>query len=161
MARASLFAAMMAICGWISIPAPPYRFTLQSFAISLCLMTLGGKWGGRSVLIYLALGAAGLPVFSGFRGGAGALMDVTGGFLWGFLAMALVYRVMETKGKLPALILGQLSCYACGLLWFTGFTGERALLPAAAVTVLPYLVPDALKIWLAHTAAKRLERHVR
>ena len=83
MARAALFAALMAVCAWISIPVPPVRFTLQTLAILTALGLLGGRWGCVSIGIYLLLGLVGLPVFSGFRGGIGALLDATGGIVQG------------------------------------------------------------------------------
>ena len=81
MVLASLMAALMAICAWIALPLPPVVVTMQTFAVFLTLGILGGKWGTVTILIYLLLGVVGLPVFSGFRGGGSALLDVTGGFL--------------------------------------------------------------------------------
>ena len=81
-------AALIAVCAWISIPAE-VPFTLQTFAIFAVCGLLGGRRGTVSVLVYLLLGAVGLPVFSGFRGGLGALLGTTGGYILGFLALAL------------------------------------------------------------------------
>lgn len=69
MVLASIFAAIMAVCAWISIPVLEIAFTMQTFAVFLALGVLGGKWGTVSILIYMLLGAVGMPVFSGFRGG--------------------------------------------------------------------------------------------
>lgn len=158
MVLASLFAALTAVCAWLSISIPPLSFTLQTFAVLLTLGVLGGRWGTVSILLYLLLGIVGLPVFSGFRGGAGALLDVTGGFLWGFAAGAVAYRFTERFGKLPTMILFQLVCYGCGCWWFSRFSGSMA---AAAVTcVVPYLIPDAVKLWLAYTLSKRLKKYI-
>lgn len=159
MALAGLFAALMAICAWISIPVSDIGFTLQTFGVFLALGLLGGKWGTVSILIYLLLGAVGMPVFSGFRGGIGALLGVTGGFLWGFLLSGLVYWVLERFGMLPAMIAGQLCCYLCGSLWFLLYAGggpELVLLRC----VVPYLIPDAVKLWLAHSLSCRLAKHL-
>lgn len=101
MVLSSLFAALTAVCAWISLPIPPVAFTLQTFAVGLTLGILGGKWGTVSILLYLLLGAVGLPVFSGFQSGAVALPGPTGGFLWGFLAGGLVYWLLEKFGRLP------------------------------------------------------------
>ena len=81
MVLCSMMAALTAVCAWIAIPIPPISVTMQTFAIFLTLGILGGKWGTVSVLLYLLLGVVGLPVFTGFRGGAAALLDATGGFL--------------------------------------------------------------------------------
>ncbi len=157
MSRASFFAALMAVCGWISVPVPPFRYTLQTFALYLALLTLGGKWGFRAVAIYLGLGAVGLPVFSGFRSGIGALLDVTGGFLWGFLAGAMVYRLLEKTGKIYAMAVSLLSCYLCGCIWFTLYTGEQGFGAALIICVVPYVIPDTIKLWLAWIVAKKLK----
>ena len=158
MVLASLFASLMALCSWLSIPIPPVAFTLQTFGVLLSLGVLGGKWGSVSVLLYLLLGLVGLPVFSGFRGGAGAFLDPTGGFLWGFGAAALIYWAMERIGKLPAMVLAQLVCYGCGCWWFATYSGS---FPAAILAcVVPYLLPDGIKLWLALTVSKRIKKHI-
>lgn len=161
MVLSSLFAALMAVCSWIAIPIPPVSFTLQTLAVFLCLGLLGGKWGSGSILLYLLLGLVGLPVFTGFRGGAAALLDVTGGFLWGFLAAGLVYWLLEKAGKLPAMVIAMLVCYACGCFWFTIYAGNIGWGAAVMTCVVPYLIPDAVKIGLACTLSKRIVRGVK
>lgn len=160
MVQSSLFASLIALCAWLSIPLPPVSFTMQTFGVFLTLGVLGGKWGTVSVLLYLLLGVVGLPVFTGFRGGAAALLDVTGGFLWGFLAAALVYWILERFGKLPAMVLGQLVCYACGCAWFSVYAGGVGFGAAIMTCVVPYLIPDAVKIGLAYTMSRRIRKHI-
>ena len=159
MTLAALFAALTAVCAWISIPVGDVAFTMQTFAVFLTMGLLGGKWGTVSILIYLLLGAAGMPVFSGFRGGIGALVGVTGGYLWGFLAAALIYWVLERFGKLPAMVAGQIVCYLCGSLWFAVYSGGGMGLILLRC-VVPYLIPDGVKIGLAYTLSRRLARHL-
>lgn len=159
MTLSALFAALMTICAWISIPVPDVSFTLQTFGVFLALGLLGGKWGTVSVLIYLLLGTVGLPVFSGFRGGPGVLVGVTGGYLWGFLFSGLVYWALERFGKLPAMIAGQLICYLCGSLWFAIYAGG-GLVWILSICVVPYLIPDALKLYLAFSLSHRLARYI-
>jgi len=159
MVLCALFAALIAVCAWISVPVGDIAFTLQTFAVFLTLGLLGGKRGGAAILIYLLLGAVGLPVFSGFRGGIGALAGVTGGYLWGFLAAALVYRVLERFGKLIAMVAGQLTCYLCGSFWFYLYAGGGLWLILLRC-VIPYLIPDGVKIVLACTLTRRLARHL-
>ena len=160
MVLCSLFAALIAVCAWISVPVSDIAFTLQTFAIFLTLGLLGGKLGCGAILIYLLLGAAGMPVFSGFRGGIGCLAGVTGGYLWGFLAAGLAYRALERFGKLPAMIAGQLVCYLCGSIWFLMYAGGGLSLILLRC-VVPYLIPDGIKIALAHILTRRLSRHIR
>ncbi len=161
MVQASLFASLTAICAWLSIPIPPISVTMQTFAVFLTLGVLGGKWGTVSVLLYLLLGLVGLPVFTGFRGGAAALLDATGGFLWGFLAAALVYWCLERLGRLPAMGIAMLVCYACGCAWFTVYAGGVGFAGAVMTCVVPYLIPDAVKIGLAYTMSGRIRKHLK
>lgn len=157
MTRCALFAAMMALCAWIGIPLGHTVFTMQTFGVLLALGILGGKRGTVSILCYLLLGAAGLPVFSGFRGGIGAILGPTGGYLWGFLATGLVFWLLEKWSRPAAMIAGIIVCYACGTLWYMTYTGG-ALAAVLAQTVLPYLIPDALKLVLALRLTKRLQK---
>lgn len=155
-----LFAALMAICAWITIPIFDIGYTLQTFAVFLALGLMGGKWGTATIAVYLLLGAAGMPVFSGFRGGFGALLGITGGFLWGFLVSGLLYWALEKWGKLPAMAVAMAGCYSCGCLWFSLYSGGGLSLVLLRC-VIPYLIPDALKIWLAYRLSGRLSRHIR
>ena len=155
----SLFASLIAICAWISVPAFDIAFTLQTFAVFLTLGLLGGKLGSAAILIYLLLGAVGMPVFSGFRGGIGMLAGVTGGYLWGFLLSGLVYWLLERLGKLPAMIAGLLVCYLCGSIWFYLYT-DGGLWLILLRCVAPYLIPDAAKLALAYMLTRRLARHL-
>ena len=109
----------MAICSWISIPAP-VPFTLQTFAVFLAPGLLGGKMGTIAVGTYLLLGAVGLPVFAGFSGGIGVLLGATGGYLLGFLLTTLVVWLAEIAlGTsqpvfLASALVGQGLCYLFG-----------------------------------------------
>ncbi len=159
MVLCSLFAALIAICAWISIPVSDIAFTLQTLGIFLSLGLLGGRRGCVAIGLYLLIGAVGLPVFSGFQGGIGMLAGVTGGYLWGFLFAGLAYCHAERFGKLPAMIAGQMVCYLCGSVWFYLYTGGGLWLILARC-VMPYLLPDAVKIALSLTLSRRLARHI-
>ena len=161
MVLSSLFAALTAVCAWISLPIPPVAFTLQTFAVLLTLGVLGGRWGSVSILLYLLLGMVGLPVFAGFQSGAAALPGPTGGFLWGFLAAGIVYWMLEKLGKLPAMVVAQVVVYVCGCIWFSFYGGNTGILAAALTCVVPYLIPDAVKLALAHSLANRIGKQVK
>ena len=157
--------ALIAVCSWISVPMT-IPFTLQTFAVCLVTGLLGLKLGLWSVAGYILLGAVGVPVFSGFRGGPGALLGTTGGYIVGFLFTALIvgFAVGRYGRKLPALLismaLGVLVCYAFGTAWFMVVyargTGPISLATALGWCVLPYLIPDAVKIVLAALLTRRL-----
>ena len=165
-----LMACLMAICSWISIPTV-VPFTLQTMGVFLAVGLLGGKRGSLAVLVYILLGAVGLPVFSGFKGGIGALLGTTGGYIVGFLASALVMWAMEkafgkAKWVLPAsMVLGLIACYAIGTAWFMVVyarnTGAVALMTVLGWCVFPFVIPDLLKIGLALFLTKALKRFVK
>ena len=161
LARCGLFSALMCICAWISIPLGSIVFTLQSFALFLALLVLGGKGATVSVLVYLALGAVGLPVFSGFRGGFSALLGVTGGFLWGFLLGCGVYWLICTllgeKWRMLGCIVCLLCVYLCGTIWYFAYA-PGGLWAILAQSVLPYLLPDTVKMLLALWVSRRLKK---
>lgn len=167
MTQCALFAALLAVTGWISIPTGDIAFTLQTLGVFLSLCLLGGKRGSAAIGLYLAMGAVGLPVFSGFRGGLGVLLGATGGYLWGFLASGLVYWLVTALvpekpwGKLLGCLLGLFVCYAAGTAWFClGYLEGSALSLGAVLArcVLPYLLPDGIKLWLALLLSGRIEK---
>lgn len=165
--------ALLAVCSWISVPAPAplVPFTLQTFAVFLVLLLLGGRRGFFVVLTYILLGAAGLPVFTQFLGGVGVLFGTTGGYIVGFLFTALIYRALErltqnsAAGKLAALVLGLIVCYAFGTAWFMVVYARRSgavgLMTALGWCVLPYVIPDLVKLALAWALSTVLKRHVK
>lgn len=170
MALCALFAALLALCAWLAVPVGDTVFTMQTFGVFLALGLLGGKKGTAAIFVYLALGAVGLPVFTGFRGGAGALVGVTGGYLSGFLLSGLVYWLITAlwgnsgKVRLLAMISGLLTCYAFGSVWFRfGYLDGGSGLGLGLILakcVLPYLLPDACKLALAYYLTGRLQRFI-
>lgn len=162
---AALGIALIAVCSWISVPAA-IPFTLQTFAVCLVTALFGLRLGLWTVFGYIALGAVGVPVFSGFRGGPGALLGTTGGYIIGFLltALAVGLAVRRFGRKLPVLLcsmaVGILLCYAFGTAWFMFLyarnTGPISLGTALGWCVLPYLIPDAVKLTLAALLTRRL-----
>ena len=157
--------ALIAVCSWISVPMT-IPFTMQTFAVCLVTALFGLRRGMWTVLCYILLGAVGAPVFSGFKGGIGALLGTTGGYIVGFLFTALIVGLaVEKFGRsLPVLIvsmvLGILVCYAFGTAWFMVVyarkTGPIGLGTALGWCVFPYLLPDAVKIALASALTVRL-----
>lgn len=165
MVYVALFTVLIIICSWISIPYV-VPFTLQTFAIFLTFGVLGGKRTACSVGVYILLGIIGIPVFSNFIGGIGALAGTTGGYITGFLFSALVMWAMESLlGKklwvtALSMFLGLLVCYAFGTAWFmvvyTQSKGPAALGTVLGWCVVPFIIPDTLKIILALVLRGRL-----
>lgn len=162
MTRCAMLAALLTVCAWISVPVGDQAVSLQTFAVFLTLGLLGGRLGSATVLVYLLLGAAGLPVFTGFRGGIGVLLGPTGGYLWGFLAACLLYWALEDR--LPRwgnMVVGMLCCYACGTAWYYFAYAPGALWPVILTCVVPYVIPDALKLLFALKVSEKLNWLVR
>ena len=165
----AIFTVLMAICSWISIPmAVP--FTLQTFGVFMAVSVLGGKRGSLAVLVYILLGAIGLPVFAGFAGGIGAIMGSTGGYIVGFLFSALVMWGIETAfGRKPvvqilSMVLGLIVCYAIGTVWFMVVyaknSGPVGLVTVLGWCVIPFIIPDLVKIGLAFVLSGRVKKYV-
>ena len=162
----ALFAVLMAVCAWITIPMT-VPFTLQIFAVFAALATLGGRRGTYAVAVYLLLGAVGLPVGAGL----GWLLGTTGGYIVGFLCIALIYWLITAKlgeslpVKAVACVLGLLVCYVFGTIWFmvvyARTTGPVGVMTALGWCVFPYVVPDLLKLVLAVTLSQRVKGFLR
>ena len=173
LAYIALFAVLMAVCAWITVPLPKplVQFTMQTFAMFMALTTLGGRRGLYAMVVYLLLGAVGVPVFSGFRGGLGVLLDTTGGYIIGFVAAALVYWLLTAKlgDSLPvmvaACVLGLAVCYAFGTAWFlvvyARVNGPIGVTTALGWCVFPYIIPDLLKLALAIVLSRRVKKFLK
>ena len=161
----SIFVVPIAICSWISIPFT-VPVTLQTFGVFIAVGLLGGKRGTLAVLVYILMGAIGLPVFSGFTGGIGILAGTTGGYIVGFLFSALLMWGMEKlfgrnmKVLAGSMILGLIACYAVGTFWFmtvyAASTGPVGILTVLGWCVFPFIIPDIAKIVLALVLTKQL-----
>ena len=156
----ALFAALIAVCAQLTVPMPSgVSFTLQTFAVALCGYLLGVRWGVVSLLVYLLIGLAGAPVFSGFNGGVHVLVGPTGGFLLGFLPMAALcgiaarakHRPLGALWGLPGLLL----CHLCGVVQFM-LLREMDLLSTALLVSVPYLLKDLLSLVGAALLSVRL-----
>ncbi len=163
--KIALMTALTAVCSWITVPYT-VPFTMQTFAVFFALEFIGGKNGTISFMLYIALGALGVPVFSGFNGGVGHLFGATGGYLLGFAFSCLIFILFEDashKGRaihITALALCIASCYICGTLWYSVYTGTP-LAPSFTVCVLPYVLPDVLKIALAYFLSLKLRKAIK
>lgn len=160
MAHCGLFAALIAVSSWISVPFG-VPFTMQTFGVFYALLTLGGRLGTISVAAYVLLGAVGLPVFAGFQGGIGVILSPLGGFIVGFIVMGLIYFLITRhfgqhgRVQVTALITGLMACYFMGSVGYSLFSGAD-LLTSFRICTLPFIVPDLIKLWLAVIVAKKV-----
>lgn len=160
----------MALCAWITLPLGPVPFTLQTFAMAFTILVLSPKDAICSVLLYIGMGAVGLPVFSSMRGGFAALAGPTGGFIWGFLlgaiAACMLLSAFSKGGKRPSvaveafsLVLFILVSYACGLLQLMRVADMDAL-TAFVVSVAPFVIADIAKMAFAVLAARAVRKAI-
>lgn len=166
----AIFAALLAICSWISIDTV-VPFTLQTFGVFLTCGLLGGRRGTFAILLYLLMAALGIPVLAGFTGGLGILLGSTGGYIIGFVLIALLMWGIERffGDRLWLLgigmVVGMAVCYFFGTVWYmvvyTRTAGSLGILTALSWCVFPFIIPDAVKIALALTLTARLRRYVK
>ena len=163
----ALFAALTAVCSMISIPLPftPVPINLATLSVFLAGGLLGSKGGAISQLVYVFLGAIGLPVFAQFTGGFGILTGPTGGYIIGYVAGAwLTGFVIEKLGQgfyknIIAMVAGIAICYTLGTLWFM-YSTSTGLVAALVMCVIPFLIGDAIKIVAGAVLVKRLHKFI-
>jgi conserved hypothetical protein len=163
----SVFTAMISICSWISIPAS-IPFTLQTMGVFTTVGLLGGKRGTLTILTYILLGAIGVPVFAGLTGGISVLLGTTGGYIIGFLLSALLMWGIETimgRNQIVlafSMIAGLIVCYVFGTAWFmliyTQHSGVIGLSTVLGLCVIPFIIPDLIKIGVALFLINRLKK---
>ncbi len=163
-AQSAILTAVLAVLSQIAVPTPwNVPFTLQTFGVALCGYLLGPWYGTASIFVYIALGAVGVPVFSGFKGSIGVLAGMTGGYLLGFLFMALLCGLVWKTKNIPALILvsaaGLLLCHLFGAVWFA-MVGDTGIWYAISVASLPYLIKDMVSMAGAYLLAGKLRRRI-
>jgi biotin transport system substrate-specific component len=171
-ALCGLSIALLAVGAFITVPFGPVPFTLQTLMLLVVVLTLTPGESLVAVSGYLLLGAVGMPVGAGFKGGIAWLLGPTGGFLFGFLAATILIAVLRLSmarlgrsdarpwGFTPQTLRGNLAFalaaalilevtyYSCGVAWFCVVVGTD-LTAALAACVLPFVVPDALKVAIA------------
>ena len=139
------------------------QYIYTNLAIYFGLYILGMKKETVSYIIYLLIGFVGIPVFSGFTGGAGKLLGPTGGYLIGFIPMAVVAGILIDKfdGKVVpsviGMIIGTAICYALGTIWFC-IQADYKVMPALMLCVIPFLPGDAAKIAIAAFFGPQIRR---
>lgn len=155
----AMMAAVTCVLGPLSIPLPfsPVPISFTNLAIYFSVMLLGWKRGTVSYLIYLLIGLVGVPVFSGFTSGPGKLLGPTGGYLIGFILMALIsgWFIEHFDGKLPlyfvGMVLGTIATYALGTVWLA-YVAHLDLKAAFVAGVLLYIPGDVIKMVIATLA---------
>lgn len=168
-AQTALGVALITVCAWVTIPVFAVPFTLQTFAVALVGALLGWKKGTAAVAVYVFMGLIGVPVFAGFQSGVVALAGPTGGYIVGFVFLALIpalFKLVPVKSKwgriavlYGAMILGLAVCYAFGTVWFAVMY-KCTVAYALMMCVVPYLAADFVKLAAAALLAVRLQKHI-
>lgn len=158
----AVFTAIIAALSQVSIPMPNMvPITLQTFAVSLAGYFLGAKKGVASVGVYVMLGAVGAPVFASFKGGFAVLIGYTGGFIWGFIPLALLCGILADKKLGMALgVLGVVVCHLLGTLQYMVLS-KNGFFQSLMLVSLPYILKDLLLIPAAFFIAKAIKKRIR
>jgi len=164
MVSTALMTAVTCILAPLSVPIGPVPISFTNLAIYLSLYLLDWKRGTLSYFLYLLIGFAGLPVFSGFTGGVAKLAGPTGGYIVGFIPMAIIAGIVidhcqKRWIQLLGMIVGTAICYALGTAWFcmqAGYTVSAAL----AVCVFPFIPADLIKMLIAMTIGPEIRKRV-
>ncbi len=170
-ASVAMMTALIVVCSWICIPIGNIPVTLQTFAVCAAVGILGRKKGTIAVVVYIILGIVGLPVFSFFKGGIGALFGVTGGYVVGFIFLAIIAGFITEKFRknIPGMIFGFFAglvfCYLFGSLWFLFVymkdTETIGFLSVLTISVFPYIIPDIIKITLAAVVSEAVRKRIK
>ena len=164
MAVSALMAAVTCVLAPLSVPIGPVPISLTNLVIYFTLYFLGWKWSAVSCLAYLLIGMVGFPVFSGFAGGLGKLAGPTGGYIVGFLPMAVLAGWIIDRGgnrlvQLAGMVLGTAVCYAFGTAWYCFSAGVPAM-AALGACVVPFIPFDLGKMLLAMAVGPLLRRRL-
>lgn len=165
----ALMAAVICIAGPIVIPIGMVPMSFANMAIYLTIILLDKKKATISVAVYLLIGFVGLPVFSGFTGGAGKVFGPTGGYLIGYLALSWIAGMILEKGKFSgmkertkqviALIIGTIGLYLFGTLWLM-YQSNLDFVTALSMGVVPFVVFDIIKIVAASVMGMSIKRRI-
>ena len=165
MALVAIMTALTCILAPFSLPIGPVPISLTNLVIYFSLYLLGWKFGTLSYVIYLLIGLVGVPVFSGFTAGPAKLFGPTGGYLIGFIPMAIIAGIVIDKYTekwllcLLAMIIGTIVCYALGTTWLA-YEAKMDMMAALWAGVIPFIPGDLIKMALAILIAPKIRAQV-
>lgn len=167
----AVFTALTAVCSLVQIPAGPIPFTLQTFAVFTTGGLLGSKKGTIAIIIYILLGVIGIPVFAGGKSGPGVIVGPTGGYITGFIFTIIIigmitkiFRKNKTWLNITmtfiSMVLGDLVCFVIGTIQFMAVM-ETSLEVALGYCVIPFIIPDLIKMAVAVVVVNRVKKYVK
>ena len=160
----AVMTAVTCVLAPMSIPIGPVPISFTNLAIYLSLYLLGWKMGTVSYVVYIFIGTIGVPVFSGFSGGLGKLLGPTGGYIIGFIPMAIIAGLVIDKFsnrifQFMAMAVGTAICYIFGTAWFC-FVMDSNVAAALSTCVFPFIPGDIAKIIIAITVGSMLRKRL-
>ncbi|MDD6987376.1 MAG: biotin transporter BioY [Butyricicoccus porcorum] len=165
MALIAVMAAVTCVLGPLSVPIGVVPISFTNLAVYLAIYVLGCKRGTISYIVYLLIGLVGVPVFSSFTGGVGKLFGPTGGYLIGFILMALIcgWFIDKFDCKLVpsfvGMVLGTIVCYVFGTVWLA-YQAGMSFYAALAAGVLPFIIGDLVKMVIAAVIGPQVRRQL-
>ena len=164
-AMIAVMTAVTCVLAPLSVPIGPVPISLTNLVIYFSLFILGTKKGTISYLIYLLLGLVGLPVFSGFTGGPAKLAGPTGGYIIGFIVMAVIAGLVIDNCHKPliqlvGMIAGTIVCYLFGTVWFC-IVADSTFKAALGICVIPFIPADLIKMIIAMIIGPMIKKRIR
>ena len=156
---ASLMAALTAVGAYIHVPIGPVPIVLSTLFVILSGLLLGSRWGVTSMGLYLLVGAIGIPVFAGGKGGLAHFFGPTGGYLFGYVLASWVTGFISEKSRgllildILAVLVGSLVIYGLGVPWLKMIT-QMSWTKTLIVGMVPFLIGDAIKAAVAVVLAR-------
>ncbi|MEA1994010.1 MAG: biotin transporter BioY [Euryarchaeota archaeon] len=154
----ALFASLTAIGAQIQLPIEIVPISLQTLFVLAAGGILGRK-GALVMMVYLFIGLIGMPVFAGYKGGAGVLLGPTGGYIIGFIPAAYVTGFLTEKKKnmFLAMVTASFIVYLFGVPWLCFFVGSTK--KAVLIGMIPFIPGDILKSFGASVVTKEVRRY--
>lgn len=163
--KSSLFAAVISICSVISLNIGAIPVTLGIFAVLLAAIATGKQCAAVSTAVYILIGAAGLPVFSGFRGGFGVLLGAGGGYILSYIFVALIVGAVsdKTQKTVPLFIASVAALGVCYLFGTVQYSFVSGVNPSKVlfVCVYPFILPDIVKCTFAIMLGKKIRKLIK
>ncbi len=166
---ASLMAALTAAGAYIYVPVGPVPIVLSTLFVILSGLLLGSRWGLTSMALYLLVGAIGIPVFAGGKGGLAHFLGPTGGYLFGYLLASWITGFISERSRgrmildILAVVIGSLAIYGLGVPWLK-MVAQMSWQKTFVAGVLPFLIGDSVKaivvLFLARAIRPVLKRQL-
>ena len=159
MVLASLMAALTAVGAYIHVPIGPVPIVLSTLFVLLSGLLLGSRWGLASMCLYLLVGAIGIPVFAGGKGGIAHFLGPTGGYLFGYVLASWLTGFIAERSRgilileILSVLIGSLAIYSLGVPWLKMVT-QMSWFKTFMVGMIPFLIGDAVKASVALILAR-------